>query len=101
MLQMHVIQGILDFAFRAVDGYGSPTQQLTLGFIVALRRIYAATKTACETLVLAVRETLRDLIVAHGLERPRKMRIAQAPALLREPGCTVTTRLPIQRPTIN
>jgi hypothetical protein len=82
---VHPIQGVLDIAFRVAEGRSSSDEDVALGLIAALRRIHVAAEEMHEGMALRLRGEIRDIIIAHNLERLRESKALPSPAALPKP----------------
>ena len=71
----HIVDGLLDIAFRTVERRAAADEEIALGIVAALRRLHAAAfESGGETTALRLRAALRDAIIAENLERLRRSR---------------------------
>ena len=85
MSQTHAVEGVLQIAFRIIEARSS-TEHVAVGIIAALRRLHAAVhELGGEAMASSMRATLRDIIMAHNLERLRETRRVPQPVPLPAP----------------
>ena len=69
----HIVDGILELAFRTVERRQASNEAVALGIVAALRRLHAAAfEAGGEDMALGLRATLRDALIAANLERQRR-----------------------------
>lgn len=78
----NVVAAILATASQTAQGRGASREAIVLGIIAALRRLHIAVQDASESMSLAVRATIRDIIIARNLERRRASKTTPEPASL-------------------